>query len=1725
MLRKELPTNYFKNRDLLFQIMDWQEFDQSVEVKDEDAEDDQDIDYSFSVADTKSYKKKPYKKREFLKKQMIRGYGVTDEGHSICVNILDFQPYFYLSLPQELTIPKNFDLFINILKDTVGDWHSKGLVSAELVERKEFYGFTNNELFKYAKFTFHSSMAYNGFKTKLLKETFRISRLDKIYDLSKNLCETKVKSMLRFFHTQNIDPAGWMVIKKGNYERNIGICEDKFDLNNKHSRCQIEVNCVYDKIEKIEKNSIGKVLVASFDLECVSEDGSFPKASNPLDPVIQIGTTVYEFGNRECKLSYVATLGACDPIENAIVESFKSEKELILGWAKFIAKLDPDIMTGYNIWGFDWKYLYQRAESGNGGLIAPYVEQLFNILQRSSREKKVELTEQKLSSSALGDNFLYYIDIEGIVQIDLFKVMQRDYKLDSYKLDNVAKHFMKMQKEDLPYKQLFANYKRGTSKDIQEIAIYCIKDCDLVNRLMDDRQVLVSNIGMANVCVVPFSYLFLKGQGIKIFSLVAKITREEGFVVKDLNDDDIDKASYEGAIVFVPTPGVYFEPVVVMDYNSLYPSSMIAENISHDSIVGYREYRLKSQMVGFKKEESEVGEEESVNEVKEVKASRIKNMLKAGVKKFEEEEKKKATKKKRGNLQDDTDLVCNEKNCVLIKDTVVKKYDNLPEYNYIEITYDVFEGIGDDKRKIGYKTCRFAESKSGEKALLPRILRVLLKARKDTRKKMEYQNMKMRDGSIKVGIVTTSDKRAVVSEIDPKADPNDFYLFDPLSKDNDKNSPEEYNVFHTIDGNYKVKKCDILSVEDTYNQGEIDVLDGLQLAYKVVCNSLYGQVGASTSPICYKELAACTTATGRNMVIHARDTTMKHFVGAKLTYGDSVTGDTPVLLRDTNSNEIYVKSIADLNDQWESYEAFKPWDTTLQEKEQSTSNAEIWTAHGWAKINRVIRHKTVKKIYRVLTHTGCVDVTEDHSLLSPELEQVKPKDVTVGTELRHNFPDSFMEKDYGICEEEAYLWGFFMGDGSAGSYDTKYGVKYMWHLNNKDLDLLNKLVEYAKKVEKLDFKIMDTLKSSNVYKVTPVGNIRDIAKKYRKMFYNTDKYKIVPKEIMNSTLNIKEKFLEGLYAADGCRADTANIGCHRIDTKGKISAQTIYVLLRSMGYNVSINTRKDKMNIFRLNYTKGKIRKEENRIKKIDIINETNNDEYVYDIETTDGTFQAGIGQMIVKNTDSIFVNFTDHIKQKYPGRIFTEEELLEESIKVGQEAAKNVNKDVKAPQNIEYEKTFWPFVIFSKKRYFGNKYEKSIKKYKETSMGIVLKRRDNAPILKSIYKGIIDIILNKRDLAGSKLFFRESVKSLLEGNVDISQLVISKTIKADYANPTQIAHKVLADRMGERDEGNKPQSNDRIPYCYIDAHNWKCSMCKGKINDKNCKCNTCMKIFCFQHMGNHKSSCTPVCRFCKVTNKMLESDSYEKPQDWPEDKEYKLEKCLTCTAYYCPKCFPKHKMQKDKYGVINHNKCKKAIVPKLLQGDLIEHPQYIQEEKLKIDFMYYFEHQIMKPVYQIFELDMAHPESIVQDLIVAYNNKKNGSRSIADFFGKPTTIKKEAVKKKNEDSDDDNEIEILLPKSKSKKEGQHVGKEVSPIASFDVHDIKVNDELKKEIMKNIEITMKKKETLTIADGVPDVEDDREVGGCVDENAEDINLALEMFEDIEDLRRDINDID
>ena len=134
----------------------------------------------------------------------------------------------------------------------------------------------------------------------------------------------------------------------------------------------------------------------------------------------------------------------------------------------------------------------------------------------------------------------------------------------------------------------------------------------------------------------------------------------------------------------------------------------------------------------------------------------------------------------------------------------------------------------------------------------------------------------------------------------------------------------------------------------------------------------------------------------------------KQYYGCDIVYGDSVTGDEPLILRN-RQGLIEIKTIESLSEEWEAYEKFKPFDTiqsNRREKQKAFVNYEVFANNKWNPIKKVIRHKTNKKIYRVNTHSGVVDVTEDHSLLSDKREKIKPGECVVGeTKLFQCFPN------------------------------------------------------------------------------------------------------------------------------------------------------------------------------------------------------------------------------------------------------------------------------------------------------------------------------------------------------------------------------------------------------------------------------------------------------------------------------------------------------------------------------------------------------------------------------------------------------------------------------------------------------------------------------------------------------------------------------------------------
>ncbi|MHA2391161.1 MAG: DNA polymerase domain-containing protein [Promethearchaeota archaeon] len=483
----------------------------------------------------------------------------------------------------------------------------------------------------------------------------------------------------------------------------------------------------------------------------------------------------------------------------------------------------------------------------------------------------------------------------------------------------------------------------------------------------------------------------------------------------------------------------------------------------------------------------------------------------------------------------------------------------------------------------------------------------------------------------------------------------------------------------------------------------------IQQALKVFINGSYGVFGSQNFPLFCLPVAESTTGIGQYSIKQTINKAEE--LGIKVLYGDSVTGDTPLLLR--RNDTITIKRIDDLISEW----------INAGEKEFAFCEFEIWGEKGFTKIKRVIRHKTKKKLFRILTHIGVVDVTEDHSLLTKNKEIIKPRQVKIGTELLHAFPKEFRENPkLMLSKEEAFIYGLFYADGSAGKYNTKWSYKYSWAINNQDIRLLRKGLEILNQIEAkngLVFKIIDTIESSAVYKLIPTGGLKEITERYRALFYDIKGQKRIPDIILNASSEIKRSFFEGYCSGDEDKWGRNKFGNIRLSNKGKIGTMGFYYLLASMGYKVSINSRLDKLDVYRLNATKSNQRKNPNAIKKI--IPLGTSEDYVYDLETESHHFHAGIGQMIIHNTDSVFL-------------LNPSKEQMKD---ISEWSKKELDLD------LEEEKTYQFLALSDRKKNYIGIYKNT--RYTDIK-GLVAKKKNTPNFIKKAFSEMIDILKNITD-------------------------------------------------------------------------------------------------------------------------------------------------------------------------------------------------------------------------------------------------------------------------------------------------------------------------------------------------------------------------------------------
>ncbi len=1349
------------------------ETEDAVEVAYETASEASDEEYERPQAPKKS---NPYSSSLAQKRLVITLFGSTVEGRRVCTRVRGFRPFFYLEVPADLPRKGALKAIGDYLKGQLGEAAAE-VVELTLVKKKRLFGYSMRTEFNFIQVSVPSAALFQKAKRLFLNDKndpvsfseMRTPKLGSPWNTPPLVYEANLDPLLRFLHLRNLSPCNWVTVEtEADYvteEDTIGnaICIDadwesvsptavppaptapftvaSWDIEVWSSTGEFPLaqrswsNCVRpfyqaalsqtsatlsqtaqeDSVTErflellcqavdpaVEEDTLpaacykiaiqgpqgrkrtealqtqlralvnNKRLVGAFKpltatgfkdrseerderLRIIGSvlskqfDGGFPLKG---DPVIQIGTILQRLGTTEPAEKHIFVLGSCSAVPDAVVHVFDDEAELIKAWCAFVA--DVDIFIGYNIFGFDERYMWNRMEEL--AITEDDAVQALNRLEGSV----MKLEEKRLSSSAMGDNFLYLWTTTGRLRIDVFHHIKRSAALASYKLDDTSRFYLSedvtdctlsasnaeewvitykpkkqipivgaavvllsedganlcektpilsvneeaktftigipmdvepvevakwaIVKDDVSPAEMFKLH-LGSADDRAVIAKYCVQDCALVFDLFKKLEVFNYAMSMANVCSVPVSYIFLRGQGIKIESLIFKYCYEKGYAVQVIGAPKGASASYEGAIVLTPTPQFATVPVGVADFASLYPSTMISENISFDTLVWVKDYDLEGRLM---------------------KVEWLSSY-------------------KHGSGVDD--------------------YDGLEGVEYTDIAFDLFVPDPEDKRKnpenkkIGTRICRYSQDSVG---MVPQIVSLLLAARKAKREEL-------------------------------------------------KKTPDPF------------KKA---------------LLDSEQNAYKITANSLYGQLGSATFKLRLQYLAASVTAYGRKQIMFARDVILRFYGpesenprccassgihsshtapgpnGAEIVYGDSVTADTPIYVR--VGGDPMLSTIGELASLTNNEGQWKKWHDTKEDISYSENTVEVWTDAGWTTLHRVIRHRLGpgKKMYRVITSAGMVDCSEDHSLLGAGAGlELKPTDVGVGVNLLHNhsYSSSFSSKTTDIYE------------------GVIYGYK---------LEMASKISIAEKCIE-----------------------IRQ-AGFYPHYSYNESN------GILRITVRKEEPSNEIIYMAD-------------------LEADTI-------GYE---------------------------------------DDYYIYDLQTANHHFSVGPGALVVHNTDSLFVCFNP--KDPSTGQPLEGEAALKETIHLTEEAGQLVTKALKAPHDFEFDKVYWPFLIFSKKRYVGHKYEE-LDHYTQASMGIALKRRDYAPIVKKVYGGAVEILLKEKDVPKAVDFVQRSCVELIQGKYGLGPLTISKSLRAEYANPQGVAHKVLADRMAARDPGTAPAIGDRIPFIYI---------------------------------------------------------------------------------------------------------------------------------------------------------------------------------------------------------------------------------------------------------------------------------------------------------------------
>jgi DNA polymerase elongation subunit (family B) len=803
--------------------------------------------HSYEIINIKDFKDRGYSEIHF--------WGLTPDSTSVLIRIEKFPISCYVELPTRIDgefiewseEDPDFIRIINYLKKKLGD------------NVFTYYEYKEKFRLHYHSSTPRPMILFHFLTEAAMYDLFHIIR----YPFTLNGNEIKLTmfensvDIVRKLHTsRNLKYCQWMKINcyeldenDENRITNTGADPDflrsinvEIPKKNREFFGLWETMTMVNKEEAMTYVSYPRML--SFDIENYSDNHrSMPKEMNHKHVTYLISCIYQRDSKPETKKRCAIIYGDCDDIiennqEYAYVIRTKSEHELINAFTILIKNFDPDILSGYNIFAYDYPYLNVRIN-----IKMKKFQQCGRIIGDD-----VTIFQDTWKSSAYGTQNINILQFSGRISIDLLPIVRRDYKLDKYDLNTVSKYFLDRGKHDVDHKEIFVAYEtytksnnlnernknarnkirekmlkgygeivdlfkeddrldlelRKSKEKMTRITKYCIQDAELVVDLFTKLKTWVALVQFSGVVGVTITDLFTRGQQVRCYSQIYDEAAKSGFVVDKRFAQHIP---FKGA--FVASPMVGLHPIIIcLDFNSLYPTIIIAYNLCYSTFVKKEDWdKVPIEWCHV----IEFEQEEEVN-------GKVKDLIAEDDGDDEDEE-------------DDDEEEGNKRKKKEVK-TVKKRH----EYRFLKAEY--------------------------KKGIVPRLLERLIDERNRIKKEIKVLE--------KVKEEYMNDPKGFIEKIEHK-------LNTLTGKERDvelANISLYLPILHSTDF-----LKDLLKL--------LDIKDKEQLARKVSANSMYGFFGAQAAGMMpLIEAALCVTAIGRESIAKVNKM-LKEKYNADIAYGDT----------------------------------------------------------------------------------------------------------------------------------------------------------------------------------------------------------------------------------------------------------------------------------------------------------------------------------------------------------------------------------------------------------------------------------------------------------------------------------------------------------------------------------------------------------------------------------------------------------------------------------------------------------------------------------------------------------------------------------------------------------------------------------------------------------------------------------------------------------------------